>query len=278
MAVLRFDGALSLRSFRATQSEFIRWAKSRPTVRTVVLVASTFDQLDATQQENLGLFAAAVREAGYRLAFAGFSDSVFGGLARRGTADEIGLDSFYPSEITALADVFRGAHQDRSEENCPLEELMPRLVSISAHPDGTLRDARHHGLDLCEHLVAFRFEGPMNFSTIGYFEDGVSDLLKAHPDARHVLFACHTISRIDEVAAELLVHFLETLQEVGFTVALSDLKGETLEMLRRAPNWSLEDALYPTLARAIRTLYPDAHRESKEEECPFREFALSDGD
>lgn len=272
VAVLRFDGAMSLRSIRATQSEFIRWAKTRPTVSTLVFLANTFDKLNAAQEKNLCRFAEAIRDAGYRIVFAGFSDSVFGNLARRGSADEIGLEAFYHSGPMAISGVYRDAHHTKQEERCPLQVLLPRIIQLSLHPDGGLRNAPLHGLTICRHIIAFRFDGSLDFSTIGYFEDGVVQLMKANPESKHILFACHTITRIDDTAAELLVLFLGSLREVGYTVALTDLEGPTLETLHRASNWDLDDALFPSQARAIQALYPGAHRDSDEERCPFRQI------
>jgi hypothetical protein len=100
-SVLRFDGPLPLGSRRGIQSEFIRWAKRRPSVRGVIFVGSTLHRLERGEAENLVSLINAVREADYRVLLASVTDEAFETLGRSGLADTIGLQSIVASSTSA---------------------------------------------------------------------------------------------------------------------------------------------------------------------------------
>ncbi len=273
IGVLRFDGPLPLGSRKGIQSEFIRWTKRRASVRSVVFVASTLHRLERAEAENLAALVQAVREADYEVVLASVTDEALESLGRSGIADAIGLAAIVPSEYLAIAEMLPWAHEGRDEPDCPLRGLLPRVVELALHADGSLRDARRHGLGLCPRIVAVRFDGPLNFATIRYFESQLAACLVRRPSARHVLLAGHTIERLDTEAAEELVHLFARMSDAGIRVAVSGLRDDVLDMLRRGAG-SVEKAraeFFPTQAKALETLYPDAHPAPDEERCPLRE-------
>ncbi|HEY3352522.1 MAG TPA: SulP family inorganic anion transporter, partial [Polyangia bacterium] len=144
IGVLRFDGPLPLGSRKGIQSEFIRWAKRRPSVRSVVFVASTLDRLERAEAENLAALIEATREADYRVMLASITDEALETLGRSGLADSIGLQTIVPSEYLAIADLHAAAHEGLDEPDCPFRNLLPRVVELALHADGSLRDARRH--------------------------------------------------------------------------------------------------------------------------------------
>ena len=271
IGVLRFDGPLPLGSRRGIQSEFIRWAKRRPSVRSVIFVASTLHRLERAEADNLAALIEAVREANYRVLLASITDEAFETLGRTGLADAIGLQSIMASEYLALEYLYAAAHEGMDEPDCPFRNLIPRVVELALHADGSLRDARQHKLALCPRIVAVRFDGPLNFATIRLFEEQLADCLRRRPEAQHVLLAGHTIDRLDSEAAEELVELLERLCEREVRVAVSGLRDEVSEMLRRAAGSRRAKAwFFPTQARALEVLHGDAHSDSTEERCPLR--------
>ncbi|MBI5477503.1 MAG: STAS domain-containing protein [Deltaproteobacteria bacterium] len=272
IGVLRFDGPLPLGSRRAIQSEFIRWAKRRPSVRSIVLVASTLHRLERGEADNLGSLIQAVREADYRVALASVTDEALETLGRSGLADTIGLNDIVPSEYLAVADLHAAAHEGLDEPDCPFRNLIPRVVELALHADGSLRDARRHRLALCPRIVAVRFDGPLNFATSRAFGEQLSACLARRPAARHVLLAGHTIDRLDTEAAEELVKLFARLCEREVRVAVSGLRDEVLDMVRRSAG-STEQAraqFFPTQARALEVIYAEAHGEDAPEPCPLR--------
>jgi MFS superfamily sulfate permease-like transporter len=272
LAVLRLDGPLPLASRRAIQSEFIRWAKRRPSVRSIILCASTLHRLERAEAENLVALIQAVREADYRVALASVTDEALETLGRTGLADIIGLDDIVPSEYLAVADRHAAAHEGLDEPECPFRNLVPRVVELSLHADGSLRDARRHRLALCQRIVAVRFDGPLNFATVSAFQEQLSACLARRPAARHVLLAGHTIDRLDSEAAEELVQLFARLAERDLRVAVSGLRDEVEDMVRRGAG-SAETAhvrFYPTQAYALEAIYGEAHGADATAPCPLR--------
>jgi MFS superfamily sulfate permease-like transporter len=256
IAVLRFDGPLPLGSRRGIHSEFIRWAKRRPSVRSVIFVGSTLHRLERGEAENLVSLIEAVREADYRVLLASVTDEAFETLGRSGLADAIGLESIVASEYLGVEDLYAAAHEGLDEPDCPFRNLIPRVVEVAPHADGSLRDARRHKLALCPRIVAVRFDGPLNFATIRSFEEQLADCLTRRPEAHHVLLAGHTIDRLDPEAAEKLIELFEPLCEREVRVAVSGLRDDVSEMLRRAAGSRRAKAwFFPTQARALEVLH-----------------------
>jgi SulP family sulfate permease len=271
IAILRFDGPSVLFASKPIQSEFIRWAKGRPGVEYVVFTVGGLHKLDAREARNLGLLVAAVREAGYRVAFAHFTDRAFEDLVRSGVADEIGADAIYPTEAMAVASFYHDAHADDAEAECPLHGLLPSMVELSLHPDGSLRDARRHGLALCSRIVAVRFDGPLDFAHLSYFEHELRRALARRPEARHILIAAHTMVHLDPMAAEELVALLARLDQEGYVIVMSGLRDDELELLHRAGRKTVLErvSVLPTQAKAIEQIHEAAHRGSTEDPCPL---------
>jgi len=270
IGVLRLEGPLVLFSRKAIQSEFIRWAKTRPEVESVVFLANTIHQLGPSERENLVALVQAVRDAEYKVVLAGFTDRVFASLGRHGVIDTIGINDVYPSAASALASLFHEAHTHASEEECPLRGILPRMVQLALHPDGSLRDARRHNLALCTRIVALRFDGPLDYGTIRFFEHELRSALGKQPSARHVLFAAHTLVRLDPIAAEELSLLVEQLQHDGYTFVFSGLKDEELEVLRQNGRSDIisTSAFFPTQAKAIQAIHKVSHADTNET-CPL---------
>jgi len=271
IGVLRFGGPFVLSNRKAIQSEFIHWAKTRPEVRSVVFDVSTLDSLDEGEAEVLGALVEDVRDAGYRVTFGGFTDRAFETVARSGVADAIGHDEIYPAGLQAVAAVFSDSHADQPVEDCPLAGVLPRLIELSRHADGALRDASRHGLALCQRIVVVRFDGPLNVATIGHFEKELRRAVERRPAARHLLIGGHTFSDLDRIAAEELPLILERLERDGYRAIITGLKDEHLDLLRTGRGLERfgPGQVPPTLDEGIFTIYYEAHRDANNGACPL---------
>jgi SulP family sulfate permease len=273
IGVLRFDGPLPLSNRKASQSEFIRWAKKRPEVENIVFLGNTLDKLDNSQSANLLALIEAVRDAGYKVALAEFPDRAFEALSRNNAAQAIGLDNFYPTGALAISGIFTEAHADDQEEDCPLRGVLPKLVELAKHPDGSFRDAHRNNLALCQRIAAVRFDGPLNFATIRYFEKTLRKVLERRSSARYVLFAGHTLSGLSSTAAEGLVSFFKQLRSEGYWVGVSGLKDDDLDILRQANHEGVigKDTFFSTQATAVEHIRGEAHLDCDEDPCPLVE-------
>jgi sulfate permease, SulP family len=278
VAVLRFDGPLSFASGAAMTTEFDRWRLDRSTVGTVVFVGSALTGLDSRQAGNMLEFIRHVRSCSTRAVICSLPDHVFEVLARTGVADAIGVEDIYPSENGALAAVWGSAHDGSDEDPCPLKPLLPHVTELSLHPDGSLRDARRHGLDRCRHIAVVRFDGRLDYSTVDTFQRGIMEVVEGRPGIGFLLIAGHTLEDIDAIAAEELVELLDRLRRRGLHVCVSGLRDQVLDALvetgvRRAIG---EECLFPTQARALERIYPEAHNGSGETNCPLRGIVARD--
>ena len=111
--------------------------------------------------------------------------------------------------------------------------MRPRMAVLARHPDGTLRDARLHGLPTNGQLVVLRFDGSLYFANVPYFEDRVLEAVAAAPDAREVLVVADGINAIDASGVEVLEHLSERLAASGTTLSLCGVKLQVMEVFDR---------------------------------------------
>jgi len=192
-------------------------------------------------------------------------------IERSGAADDIGLDSFFPSESSAIAAIYADAHRESAEEDCPLRAMLPRVVELSLHSDGSRRNAQRYGLATCKVIAALRIDGALTFATVDFVADEIRAQIAGRPDLRHILLAGHGISAIDESASERLCDLVSDLRGAGYEVSISGLKDEVLDVLERTGGLDVigTDAVYSTRARAIEAIHEKAHENVDERPCPL---------
>jgi len=273
IAALRFDGPMILANPAALEVELVRWVKHRLEVTHLLLVAHTLDKFGFDDAERLLDLVGRLRRAGLTVTFCCFRDHVFEVIERTGAADQIGLDNFFPSESSAVAAIYAEAHQKRTEEGCPLLGMLPRVVEISLHPDGSRRNARRYGLATCRVIAALRIDGSLNFATISYVADEIRAQIADRPELRHILLAGHGLSAVDEIASEGLAALVVELRDAGREVSVSGLKDDVLDVLERTGCLEIisTDAIFPTRARAIEAIHEKAHQGVDERPCPLIE-------
>ena len=273
VAALRIDGPFVLANPDALEAEFIRWVKNRLQVTHLLLVAHTLDKLTEKEAEKLFAVVERLREAGYEVAFCSFRDHVFETLGRTGVADRIGLDKIYPSQVLAVAGLWGEAHTNREEPDCPFLKLMPSIVEVSLHPDGSLRNADRYNLATCRHIAALRIDGALNFANVVFVVHEIEHRLAARSTRSHVLIANDGLGSIDEAACEELSQLVVRLRERGLQVVVSGLKDEVRDVLERTGCLAIvgSESLFPTRARAVEAIHSAAHASSDEDPCPLVE-------
>ncbi|MCE2947454.1 MAG: STAS domain-containing protein [Betaproteobacteria bacterium] len=111
--------------------------------------------------------------------------------------------------------------------------MRPRMALLSRHPDGTLRDARVHGLPTSERLVVLRFDGSLYFANVPYFEDSVLEAVASFPQAREVLIVCEGLNAIDASGVEVIEHLSERLAAAGITLSMCAVKLQVMAVFDR---------------------------------------------
>ena len=273
IAALRFDGPLILANPAALELELTKWVKNRLDVTHILLVAHTLERHGSQDAQRLLELVERLRKAAFSVAFCSFKDHVFEELGRSGVADEIGLENIYPSAASAVASIYAEAHRGRTEEDCPLAPLLPRVVEISLHEDGSLRNAEHYGLAVCRFIAALRIDGALNFATIGFVAEEIKERVSKRPETRHILLACHGLSSVDEIASEELGGLTIDLRRSGYEVSVSGLKDDIFDTLERAGCLATigRQSVYPTRAQAIEAIHERAHEGADERPCPLIE-------
>lgn len=137
-----------------------------------------------------------------------------------------------------------------------LRTMKPRVAILGPHADGTLRDARLHGLPLREDVVVVRFDGELYFANVPHFEDSVLTEVAAHPRARSVLIVGDGINTLDASGEEVIRHLVERLRENGIRVAFSGLKLQVLAVMQNTGLHAIigERNLFRTADAALETL------------------------
>ena len=278
IAVCRFDDPLRFANTGFLEEEILELVSDRLKLQHLIFAGEGVLEIDAPGAEKLGLLVERLRIQGYDIALSSFRDNVLDVLNQVGVVEKIGEDRIYPTRVLAITAIHTEAHANSNEQDCPLSLLLPHVTQLSLHPDGSLRDARRHGLELCRHIAAIRFDGPLNFVTILYLEKELLNRLKDGPELNHVLIAAHGISAISARAAEDLCLIVEDLRRNGYEVSFSGLTDNVLDVLHRTDAHEAihEDCTYPTQAMAVAAIYPKSHEGSTEQRCPLLEVVHAD--
>jgi len=152
--------------------------------------------------------------------------------------------------------------------------MKPHIAELSLHSDGSLRDARRHGLALCRHIAAIRFDGSLNFANATYLEDEVLKMISEMPDLRHVFIAAHGINEIDASGEETLSLLVDRVREAGYEISFSGIKEKVQDALVRTHLYEKigPENIYPTQKQGLSSIYAKAHLKSGERGCPLEDM------
>ena len=111
--------------------------------------------------------------------------------------------------------------------------MHPRVVILSRHPDGSLRDVRLFALPTSEYVIAIRFDGSLYFANVPYFEDAILAEAARNPKAQYILVVSEAINELDGSGEEVIRHLVTRLRERGLTMVFSGMKLQVMNVLRR---------------------------------------------
>lgn len=112
--------------------------------------------------------------------------------------------------------------------------MRPRVALLGLHADGTLRDARRHGLEpLHPRLGAIRFDGALRFVNVSYFEDALLTLERDTPKLSHILVKGSGINDLDASGVAALLNLVERFRGNGITLVFSGLKKQVHDVMER---------------------------------------------
>jgi SulP family sulfate permease len=147
--------------------------------------------------------------------------------------------------------------------------MAPRVAILGRHQDGTLRDAKVHGLPMSEYIIAIRYDGSLYFANVPYFEDTVLEAVSQCPRARHMLIMANGINQLDASGDEVIHHMVERLRSNGIRVVFSGLKKQVLDVMEHSGliKFIGQENIYPDEDKALDSIYAEVLEADPDAQC-----------
>jgi SulP family sulfate permease len=162
--------------------------------------------------------------------------------------------------------------------------MMPRVVSLSRHPDGTFRDVESLDFNSCEHIALVRFDGSLYFGSSGYFEDKILERATNMPHLKYLVVDAEGINHVDATGEEMLLRAVQGLKETGIETYFTRVKRQVSESLDRTGFTEEigEDHFHRSLYRALSTVWERLQANSPcdrgcPQNCPLNKAELPQG-
>jgi SulP family sulfate permease len=151
------------------------------------------------------------------------------------------------------------------------KSMRPKMASLSRHADQAFRCATTHSLKECEYIAMVRFEGPLFFANSSYLEDKITEIMQSRKHLKHIIIVANGINDIDASGEETLSLLVDRIRSAGVDVSLSGVNETVLSVLKRTYLIEKigEDHIFPTMEKAVSSIYPQTHRDAAEEICPL---------
>jgi MFS superfamily sulfate permease-like transporter len=151
------------------------------------------------------------------------------------------------------------------------KSMRPTIATLARYEDQSLKDCVTFGLKECEYVSLVRFDGPLFFANSSYLEDKITERMKSKPNLRHIILVSNGINDIDASGEETLSLLIDRVRSAGVDISLSGVNEVVMDVLKRTylKEKIGDDHLFPTMDRAISSLYAKTHRGGNEEVCPL---------
>jgi len=110
--------------------------------------------------------------------------------------------------------------------------MRPHVAVLGRHPDGALRNADLHHLEVDRLLLAIRLDGRLFFANAAYFEEQVHAALDRFPEARHIAVIFTGINEIDSSGTEMLKELHGQLKLRGIKMVFVGVKNQVLSVMQ----------------------------------------------
>ncbi len=151
------------------------------------------------------------------------------------------------------------------------KSMRPKMAFLSRDANQALRCATDHGLKECEYIAMLRFDGTLFFANSSYLEDQVADVMLKKKTLKHIILVSNGINDIDASGEETLSLLVDRIRSAGLDISLSGVNETVMKVLKRTHFLEKirEDHIYPTMEKAVQSVYEETHRDGKEEICPL---------
>ena len=151
------------------------------------------------------------------------------------------------------------------------KSMKPKISLLARHEDKSLRCMETHGLQECEHIAMVQFEGPLFFANSSYLEDSIRGIIETKKKLKHIILVANGINEMDASGEEMLSLLIDRIRSAGLDISFCGINESVLKVLKRTHLLEKigQDHIYHTAEQAINKIYPGAHREATEKECPL---------
>ncbi len=113
--------------------------------------------------------------------------------------------------------------------------MQPRIIEVSEHKDGTLRDSRRFDLPrLADDLLAVRIDAALNFLTGAALERFVTEHCSQEPQIRRILLCVGSVNDIDATGVDTLESLQTALKGMGVELYVTAIKKQVWDVLEDA--------------------------------------------
>ncbi len=154
------------------------------------------------------------------------------------------------------------------------KSMRPKVVDLSLGMDMALHDVVSFGLRECRYIGVVRFDGPLFFANAGYLEDEIRHRRKTKKELKHIIIASEGINDIDASGQEALSLTIDRVRSAGIDISLSAVNESVMAVLKRTHLYDRIGAehIYPSMEKAIQSIYQKTHDGGKEKDCPLAEI------
>jgi MFS superfamily sulfate permease-like transporter len=151
------------------------------------------------------------------------------------------------------------------------KSMKPKISLLARHEDRSLRCIETHGLQECEHIAMVQFEGPLFFANSSYLEDSIRGIIETKKKLKHIILVANGINEMDASGEEMLSLLVDRIRSAGLDISFCGINETVMKVLKRTHLFEKigQDHLYHTPEQAINKIYPAAHKEATEKECPL---------
>jgi anti-anti-sigma factor len=151
------------------------------------------------------------------------------------------------------------------------KSMKTRISFLARHEDESLRCIESHQLQECGHIAVIQFEGPLFFANASYLEDSVRGIIQTKKKLKHILLVANGINEMDASGEETLSLLVDRIRSAGLDISLSGVNEAVMKVIKRTHLLEKigNDHIYPTVDKAISSIYHSAHQGTSEKECPL---------
>ncbi|MFB3107582.1 MAG: STAS domain-containing protein, partial [Pseudomonadales bacterium] len=111
----------------------------------------------------------------------------------------------------------------------------PHIAIVGRVGDGPhFRTAKRYDVETFQHVAAIRIDENVYFANAAQVENKLLKIVHRRPSTKHVLLVCSAINLVDISGLEMLERINQTLDRMGITLHLSEVKGPVMARLEAA--------------------------------------------